>query len=69
MRFDNPYKATYLNFFIEPRIEPYNDKEYGYAVAFHPIVYGRSQTVLSKDELKGMADFIYETIGENNEKI
>ena len=64
MRFDNPYRTTYLNFFIEPRIEPYNDKDKGYAVAFHPIVYSQCQTVLSKDELKGMADFIYKIIGE-----
>ena len=65
MKYTNPpYSCDYLNFFIEQRINPINQKTKDYVVAFHPRNGFFEEPVLSREDLKGLADFIYNTIGE-----
>jgi hypothetical protein len=61
---DPPYSCDYLNFFIEKRINPINQKTKNYTVAFHPRNGFFEEPVLSKEDLKGLADFIYKTLEE-----
>ena len=61
---DPPYSCDYLKFFIEKRENPINQKTKDYVVAFHPRNGFFEEPVLSREDLKGLADFIYETIGE-----
>ena len=63
---DPPYSCDYLNFFIEKRIKPIiNQKSKEYVVAFHPRNGFFEEPPLSREDLKGMADFIYKYL-ENN---
>jgi len=61
---DPPYSCDYLNFFIEKIENPINQKTKDYVVAFHPRNGFFEEPVLSREDLKGLADFIYKTIGE-----
>jgi hypothetical protein len=66
MKYTNPpYTCDYLNFFIEKRIDPINQKTKDYVVAFHGKNGFFEEPVLSREDLKGLADYILETIGEN----
>ena len=63
MKYTNPsYSCDYLNFFIEKRENPINQKTKDYVVAFHPRNGFFEEPVLSREELKDLADFIYNTI-------
>ena len=56
---DPPYSCDYLNFFIEKRKEPIiNQKSKEYVVAFHPRNGFFEEPPLSREDLKGLADFI-----------
>jgi hypothetical protein len=66
MRYINPpYSCDYLNFFIEKRIDLINQKDKNYVVAFHPRNGFFEEPVLSREDLKGLADYIYEFIEVN----
>jgi hypothetical protein len=62
---DSPYSCDYLNFFIEKRIDPINQKDKNYALAFHPWNGFFAEPPLSREDLKGLADFINKYL-ENN---
>jgi len=62
MKYTNPYTCDYLNFFIEKRINPINQRNKDYVVAFHPRNGFFEEPVLSREDLKGLADFIYNTL-------
>jgi hypothetical protein len=63
MKYTNgPYSCDYLNFFIQKRENPINQKTKDYVVAFHPRNGFLEEPVLSREDLKGLADFIYKTI-------
>lgn len=62
---DPPYSCDYLNFFIEKRTDPINQKIKEYLVAFHPINGFFAEPPLSREELRELADFIYKYL-ENN---
>jgi len=64
MKYTNPYRCDYLNFFIEKRINPINQRTKDYEVAFHARNGFFDEPPLSREDLKGLADFIYETIEE-----
>ncbi len=65
MKYTNPpFSCDYLNFFIEKRINPISLKTKDYVVAFHPRNGFFEEPVLSREDLKGLADFIYQSIGE-----
>lgn len=63
---DSPYSCDYLNFFIDKRKEPIiNQKSKEYVVAFHPRNGFFEELPLSREDLKGLADFINKYL-ENN---
>lgn len=69
MKYTNPpYCCDYLTFFIEKRINPINQKTKNYTVAFHPRNGFINEPALSREDLKGLADFIYKNIGETNDR-
>jgi hypothetical protein len=55
---DRPYSCDYLNFFIEKRIDPINQKDKDYVLAFHPRNGFFEEPPVSREDLKGLADFI-----------
>jgi len=58
---DPPYSCDYLNFFIEKRTKPIiNQKSKEYVVAFGPRNGFFEEPPLSREDLKGLADFIYQ---------
>jgi hypothetical protein len=60
MKYTDPhYSCDYLNFFIEKRENPYNQKTKDYVVAFHARNGFFEEPALSREDLKGLADFIY----------
>lgn len=63
---DPPYSCDYLNFFIEQRINPINQKTKDYVVAFHPRNGFFEEPVLSREDLKGLADFINNYLEKNH---
>jgi hypothetical protein len=65
MKYTDPhYSCDYLNFFIEKRENPYNQKTKDYVVAFHARNGFFEEPALSREDLKGLADFIYGFIDE-----
>ena len=62
---DHPYSCDYLNFHIEKRDNPIVLQNKEYILGFHPINGFSVEPVLSREELKGLADFIYKYL-ENN---
>jgi hypothetical protein len=65
MKYTDPYRCDYLNFFIEKRENPINQKTKDYVIAFHGKYGYFEEPVLSREDLKGLADFIYKYL-ENN---
>ena len=55
---DRPYSCDYLNFHIEKRENPIVLQNKEYTLAFHPRNGFYEEPVLSREELKGLADFI-----------
>ena len=56
---DRPYSCDYLNFHIEKRENPIVLQNKEYTLAFHPVNGFSVEPVLSREELKDLADFIY----------
>jgi hypothetical protein len=64
MKYNKLYICDFLKFFIERNQDYPSFLSKDYIVDFHP-TNGFSRTpVLSRQDLKGLADFIYESIGE-----
>ena len=67
MKYTNPYSCDYLKFFIEKRENPINQKTKDYVVAFHGKNGYFEEPVLSREDLKGLADFINNYLEKNYE--
>jgi len=64
MKHNQPYQCDYLRFFIERNEDYQSFRSKGYILDFHPINGFIRTPILSREDLKGLADFIYKTIGE-----
>ena len=65
MKYDKPYLCDYLGFFIEPNKDYPAFRSKSYSLAFHPRNGFIRDPVLSREELKGLADFIYKYLEQN----
>jgi hypothetical protein len=69
MKYNNPYVCDYLKFYLGKRKDPLTQKSKDYAFSLHShptqTLTFIEETVLSREELKGLADFIYNYL-ENN---
>ena len=61
---DTHYSCYYLKFFIEKRENPINQKTKDYVVGFHGRNGFFEEPVLSREDLKGLADFINKYLEE-----
>jgi hypothetical protein len=64
---NHPYRCDYLKFFIERRIDPINQKDKDYVLAFHPWNGFFEEPPVSREDLKGLADFINNYLEKNND--
>lgn len=64
MKYNHFYKTWYLNFYLDKREDSIVNKDKPYSIMFAPTA-GYVNPPMSKEDLKGLADFIYSYL-ENN---